>query len=156
MNVLERVVETEAVEVSTTPPVITGTLVGFAVDDTIPLVTYPGQPGKTALAARTIVDLPCSAIGRGVVLIFERGDGRSPIVIGVIRERVSAVPEPLRMHVEADGQRLLVAAEEQLVLRCGRASITLTKAGKVLINGSYISNRSSGVMRIKGGSIQLN
>ena len=33
---------------------------------------------------------------------------------------------------------------------------SLTKAGKVLIHGAYVSNRSSGVMRIKGGSVQIN
>jgi hypothetical protein len=42
------------------------------------------------------------------------------------------------------------------VLRCGQASVTLTKAGKVLIRGTYVSSRSSGVNRIKGGSVQLN
>jgi hypothetical protein len=41
-------------------------------------------------------------------------------------------------------------------LQCGKASITLTRAGKVLINGAYVSSRSSGVNRLKGGSIQLN
>ena len=60
------------------------------------------------------------------------------------------------MEVDADGQRLMITAKEQLILRCGKASITLTKAGKVLIQGTYVSNRSSGVMRVKGGSIQLN
>jgi len=42
------------------------------------------------------------------------------------------------------------------VLRCGKASITLTREGKVLIHGSYISSRSTGVNRVKGGSVQLN
>jgi hypothetical protein len=50
----------------------------------------------------------------------------------------------------------MVSAKEQLVLRCGKASITLTKEGKVLIQGAYVSSRSSGVNRIKGGSVQLN
>jgi len=63
---------------------------------------------------------------------------------------------PGLVEVDADGQRLFVTAKQQLVLRCGAASITLTKAGKVLIQGSYVSSRSSGVNRIKGGSIQLN
>ena len=58
--------------------------------------------------------------------------------------------------VDADGQRLIVNAKEQLVLRCGKASITLTQSGKVLIDGTYVLNRSSGVNRIKGGSVQLN
>jgi Phage tail baseplate hub (GPD) len=55
-----------------------------------------------------------------------------------------------------DGQRMIVSAREKLVLRCGKASITLTKAGKMLIEGSYLLSRSTGVNRIKGGSVQLN
>ena len=42
------------------------------------------------------------------------------------------------------------------MLRCGKASITLTREGKVLIKGAYLSSRSSGVNRIKGGSVQIN
>ena len=51
---------------------------------------------------------------------------------------------------------MIVSAKEQLVLRCGKASITLTKAGKVMIQGSYVLSRSTGVNRVKGGSVQLN
>jgi hypothetical protein len=64
--------------------------------------------------------------------------------------------KPAQVEVDADGQRMLVNAKEQLVLRCGKASITLTKAGKVLIEGAYLLSRSTGVNRIKGGSVQLN
>ena len=64
--------------------------------------------------------------------------------------------QPAQVEVDADGRHLIVSAKEQLVLRCGKASITLTKAGKVLIEGSYLLSRSSGVNRIKGGSVQLN
>jgi hypothetical protein len=49
-----------------------------------------------------------------------------------------------------------VHAKEQVVLKCGKASITLTKAGKVLIQGSYVLSRSSGINRVKGGSVQIN
>jgi uncharacterized protein (DUF2345 family) len=58
--------------------------------------------------------------------------------------------------VDADDERLVVTAKRQLVLRCGEASITLTRDGKVLVRGRYVSNRSTGVMRIKGGSVQIN
>jgi hypothetical protein len=43
-----------------------------------------------------------------------------------------------------------------MVLRCGKASITLTRAGKVLIQGSYVLSRSTGVNRVKGGAVQIN
>ena len=61
-----------------------------------------------------------------------------------------------QVEVDADGERMIVSAKEQLVLRCGKASITLTKAGKVLIQGAYVLSRSSGVNRIKGGSVRIN
>jgi uncharacterized protein (DUF2345 family) len=64
--------------------------------------------------------------------------------------------QPGDVTVEADGTRLVVSARNQLVLRCGKASITLTKAGKVLIQGAYVSSRSSGVNSMTGGSIHLN
>jgi hypothetical protein len=58
--------------------------------------------------------------------------------------------------VKIDGRRVTFEAKEEIVLRCGKASITLTRAGKVLIRGAYLLNRSSGVNRIKGGSVQIN
>jgi len=60
------------------------------------------------------------------------------------------------IEVDADGRRLVVKARDKLVLRCGQASITLTRAGKVLIDGTYVSSRATGTNRVKGASIQLN
>jgi hypothetical protein len=139
------------------PEVVVGELVAIADDGSVPLVTYPGQPGSAALRARSVLDLHAAHVGQGVVLSFERGDALLPIVMGVLRQARHAAPAVAgTVEVDADGQRMLVGAKEQLVLQCGQASITLTKAGKVLIQGSYVSSRSSGVNRIKGGSVQLN
>jgi hypothetical protein len=138
--------------------VVIGELLAIAEDGTVPLVRYPGQPGDLALRARTAVDLHGSHIGAPLVLMFEQGDPARPVVLGVLREQAGwPLPDPpAQVQVEADGERMLVNAREQRVLRCGKASITLTKAGKVLIEGSYLLSRSSGVNRIKGGSVQLN
>ena len=138
--------------------VVTGTLVGFSDGGRTPLVTYPGQPGTAALAAGSMTDLNGAHIGRHVVLMFELGDPICPVVMGLMR-RDNGWPlasQPGSVEVDADGERLIVSAREQLVLRCGKASITLTKAGKVLISGTYVTSRSAGLNRIRGGSIQLN
>lgn len=58
--------------------------------------------------------------------------------------------------VNIDGKPLVLAAKEELQLRCGDASITLTKDGKILIRGKYLLNRASGINRIVGGSVQVN
>jgi hypothetical protein len=138
--------------------VVIGELAAMTNDARTPLVLYPGQPGTAALEAHSIVDLHGAHIGRRVVLMFEGADPAKPIVMGVLcgGEGWPLPDKPGQVEVDADGERLIVSAKEQVVLRCGKASITLTRAGKVLIQGSYVLSRSSGVNRIKGGSVQLN
>jgi hypothetical protein len=137
---------------------VIGTLIGFRDDGRVPLVLFPRQPGSAAVAAAATVDVHGSHIGRQVVLLFEGEDPHRPIIVGLLRTtRAWTLPDqPGEVQVDADGERLIVSAKEQLVLRCGKASITLTNAGKVIVEGTYVSNRSSGVMRIKGGSVQIN
>jgi hypothetical protein len=137
---------------------IVGELIAMTDDGRAPLVLYPGQPGSAPITARTVVDLHGAQIGRPVALLFENADPLKPIVMGVLREGAEwPLPErPAQVEVDADGNRLVIEAREQLVLRCGKASITLTKSGKVLIQGAYVSSRSTGVNRVKGGSVQLN
>lgn len=135
-----------------------GTLVGFADGVATPLVTYAGQPATAAQPARATLDLHAAHIGRSAVLMFEEGDPGRPIIIGCLHGvEAKGLPSiPGHVEVEADGKRLVVSAQDQIVLRCGKASITLSKEGKVVIQGAYLSNQSSGVLRLKGGSVQIN
>lgn len=130
------------------------TLVAITDTGATPLVEIGGK----AVCARSIVDLHGAHIGKSVVLMYEGGDPSLPIVMGVLRDTAegSLENQPGQVQVDTDGERLIVSAKEQLVFRCGKASITLTKAGKVLIEGTYLLTQSTGVNRIKGGSIQLN
>jgi uncharacterized protein DUF6484 len=124
-----------------------GVLAGFDEQGT-PLV----QVGPTAetLSARTTVALAPEDVGRDVAIAFEHGNRRAPIVIGLVQA-------PPRATTVVDGrERLELTAEREVVLRCGRASITLTRAGKVLIEGDYVLSKSTGANRIKGGSVQIN
>jgi len=135
---------------------VVGTLVGFGEDATTPFVTFAQQPGTAALAARTTSDLDSVHVGRDVVLIFENGDPNRPIILGVMSSATRPNPLSESVDIEADGERLVVVAKERIVLRCGRASITLTKEGKIVLQGDYVSSQSSGVLRIRGGSVQIN
>jgi hypothetical protein len=129
-----------------------------------PLVVWPEAPGGSAVVARTVLPLSPQTVGREVVLIFERGEPGKPIVMGLIQPLPSVGSRPEYpnssgtepFEVTVDGQKVAVSAREEMVLRCGKASITLTRAGKVLIRGAYLLTRSSGVNRIKGGSVQIN
>ena len=151
-------ISTKASQPATPVGVVIGELVGMKNEGRTPLVTYSEQPGPAALTARSVIDLFGTHIGRKVVLMFESGDASKPIVMGVLREGEGwpLAEQPGQVEVDVDGQRLIVSAKEQLVFKCGKASITLTKAGKVLIQGSYVLTRSTGVNRVKGGSVQLN
>jgi len=74
--------------------------------------------------------------------------------LDLLRRVGTEPPNPL--EVQVDGERVVLTAKHEIVLRCGKASITLTRAGKVLIHGEYLLSRASGVNRIKGGSVQIN
>jgi hypothetical protein len=135
-----------------------GTLVGFADSGAVPLVTYPGQPGTAALRARATLDLHAAHIGRSAVMMFEDGEPTRPIVVGCLQggESRGAPAVSGQVDVEADGERLVLSARDRIVLRCGKASITLTREGKLILQGEYVSNQASGVLRLKGGSVQIN
>lgn len=150
--------EPNAVADATLRGAVVGVLIGFQDDGRTPLVIFPGQVEEGAVVARAAQDLHGIHIGQEVVLVFEQANPRRPIIVGCMSSKgVWPMTEGVgEVDVDVDGNRMVVSAKEQLVLRCGKASITLTKSGKVLIHGTYVSQRSSGVVRIKGGAVQLN
>ncbi len=93
------------------------------------------------------------------MLLFEKNDPHNPIVLGLLEHWPSDTlqsSESQPVAVSLDGAQITFSARNEVVLRCGKASITLTRAGKVLIRGAYVLSRSSGANRIKGGSVQIN
>lgn len=137
-------------------PRIDGVVIGTLLElDVIgsPRVDYPGNSGG-ALPARALTALDSSKVGREVALMFEDGDPLRPLLLGVLTK--PGRPEPRAVQVDMDGERIVFTGRKEIVLRCGKASITLTRAGKVLLRGAYVSSRSSGVNRVKGGSVQIN
>jgi hypothetical protein len=134
---------------------IRGVLTGFN-DAGDALVDFLNNPSGTAVPATTATPLDSTDIGREAVLVFEDGDPNRPILLGILRP--PGIPEErlANVAISADGKRLSITADHEIVLRCGQASVTLTRAGKILIRGAYLLSRSSGVNRIKGGSVQIN
>lgn len=120
----------------------------------VPLVRHDAT-GSAAIPARTAVAITPRDIGREVVLGFEQGDPRKPILMALLLDGATA-PADATVDVRVDGRRVTLSAKDEIVLSCGKASITLTRAGKVIIRGAYVLSRSSGVNRIKGGSVQIN
>jgi hypothetical protein len=114
-------------------------------------VTFAGAPDH-GFAARAMTTVTKEDEGREVALMFEEGDPRRPVVMGKIVSPLAAG----QTEAAANGRRVEINAEEEIVLRCGESSITLTRAGKIVIRGAYVLSRSSGVNRIQGGSVEIN
>ena len=141
--------ETDMRELPKLNGVVIGRLEGFA-ESGAPLVSFEGSPTRGAHVARTLVAIRDAAVGSELALLFENDDAARPLVLGVVK------PPEMRTSAEVDGEKIEIRASREISLRVGKASITLTADGKVLIRGEYLLSRSSGPNRIRGGSIELN
>lgn len=131
-------------------------------------VDFPGNQDTMVAArltrtSRSLKLDSSSSIGKDVVLVFENGDPGLPIIIDAVHSLLDEVTEATTAStalkpavVLVDGERVTIDARESIEFRCGKASIVLTRAGKILLRGEYILSRASGANCIKGGSIQLN
>jgi hypothetical protein len=108
--------------------------------------------GDEPVPAVSTVALTATDTGARVVVAFDRGDPQGPIIIGRAMER----SESSRRTVIVDGERLVLRAGREIEIRCGDASIVLTKAGKVLIKGTFVLSRSRGANKIKGAHVAIN
>jgi Domain of unknown function (DUF6484) len=132
-------------------------------------VDYPGNhrgplPAKLGESVEARLCNHHHGAGDGVLLVFEEGDPARPVIFDLLKSRIrpartapadGLVPVANR-DPSVNGETIHFDAEEQIVLRCGKASITLTKAGKIIIRGAYLLSRSSGANSIKGASVRIN
>lgn len=142
-----------------------------------PVIDFYGNTLQHPLVAISTVALNQQHVGRQVAILFANGKADSPVIMGLIHSPLNEIidsyqpennksltpdssslvfDENQNQVVKVDGKRVVIEGQEEVVLKCGDASITLTKAGKVLIRGKYLLNRSDGVNRIMGGSVQVN
>ena len=139
-----------------------------------PRVDFPGNPSREPLVALSTLGITAAHVGRQVALLFAGGNPRSPVILGVIHsplhdlivgydatlQKPAAVEEPVSPlradEITVDGKRVVLEGKDEIVIKCGQASITLTRAGKILIRGQYLLSQANGVNRIQGGSVQVN
>ena len=129
-------------------------------------VVYPGPDGWDPVEAHATVAVTPGDVGRQVVLAFP-GDPRRPVVLGVLQQNpvrandadmqaaAGTLPERAR-QVRVDGKAVEIEAERELVLRCGKSSITLRAGGDVIVKGMRIVSRARATNKIKGGNVLIN
>jgi len=137
--------------------IVIGTLTGVSPTGT-PVVDFPGSPATEPVEAIALKSVASADAGREVALSFIDGDPTRPMILGFIHrpDAENLERDSQTVDVRLDGESVTLKANQQIVLQCGKASITLTRAGKIIIKGAYLSSRSTGVNRIKGGSVQIN
>ena len=98
--------------------------------------------------------------GDALLILLEGGDATRPIVVGIVSETLPAAPSPIGPEsadcVEVDGRRIELEGREEVVLRCGRASITLRADGQVVLKGTRLTSRASETNKIRGANVLIN
>jgi hypothetical protein len=133
-------------------------------------VDFPGNPAGPLQAVSIVrasrADLEAAAERRQqVVLLFDGGDLRSPILVGFVvtdaplaeATALAEVPAAAVPEVAVvDGRRVAIEGMDEVVLVCGKASITLRRNGRIVVRGTQVETDADGVNRIKGASVRIN
>lgn len=136
-------------------------------------VDFPGNPAGPALArVAAALDAPALEAAvqqrQGAVLLFEDGDPTRPLVLALLAPTGQATPlldalltpagapEERPREARVDGRRVVIEGQDEVVLRCGKASITLTHDGKVELRGVQVVSDAEERQRIRGRTVQIN
>jgi hypothetical protein len=133
-----------------------------------PLVDFEGSRSGP-LPAASLVKAPArtwraaAARRQPALILFDGGDPLRPVLVGLVADpdpeapalAEGALPSMPQVAV-VDGRRVAIEGHDEIVLRCGEASITLRRNGKVVIRGTFLDSHSSGTNRVKGGSVRIN
>lgn len=103
------------------------------------------------LKALSTVTLQVSDVGAEVI-VLKPSDGLA-VVLG---KQMMPNAEAPRTEVALDGRRVVLEAADEIVLRCGRASLVLRRNGRIQLKGANVETHAEGVNRIKGGTVQIN
>ncbi|MDM8542942.1 hypothetical protein QUF90_17855 [Desulfococcaceae bacterium HSG9] len=58
--------------------------------------------------------------------------------------------------IKVNDKKIIIEAEDEIHLKCGKGMIMINKEGKVILRGTNLISRSSGSNKIKGAAVQIN
>lgn len=97
---------------------------------------------------------------REAVLMFVAGSA-NPVLLGLrqpnpVIEAKLDTSEGEGASALVDGKKVRLEGQDEIVLRCGKSSITMRRNGRVVIRGVQVESRATGRNRIKGGAVLIN
>ena len=145
---------------------ITGVSVGIIVSvqkEGQITVNFPDNPNPP-VTARSIIRVSPADRDREILLTFDNGDPRRPIIVGFIQNLpvIEETSKTLILNrgslddIVLDGRRITFDAREEIILRCGDGSVKLRKDGTIIIKGINLVSRARAANRIKGASVSIN
>lgn len=119
-----------------------------------PPLTIEFPDGRSIAAGICVMDRTTLAVGDIIAAVFDVGDREArPTVLGKV---VSGLDWARVVDRVPNDGCVEIASESEVVLRCGKASITLTADGDVMIRGRNILSRASFDNRIRGAGVHIN
>lgn len=141
--------------------IVTGQFIGVD-EESRPLVTYENHLEPViAKAIVSVNDDPKLLSGAQVLLFLGAG---TPIIMGFVSESLNneainnsgLLGDTLTSSLHVDGKKINLQAQNEVVLKCGKSSISLARNGKITIKGKDVISRSSGANKIKGANVRIN
>jgi Domain of unknown function (DUF6484) len=154
---------------STVPLDADAVLAALAARREVVLLFERGDPGRPIIIGMVEPPAPLLELMLGDLAADDGGDAGAPRNAGEANsettdrdggdggEASTEVRAALAPAVATlDGRRVVLEGRDEVVLRCGEASITLRRNGKVIIRGAYVETHAAGINRIKGGAVRIN
>jgi hypothetical protein len=91
------------------------------------------------------------ALRQHLPVVVMRSDGAKDglIILGVVGAEAATT-------VAVDGKAVEITGQQEIVLRCGKSSITLTRAGQIVLRGEFIKSVAHGPQQIQGATVAIN
>lgn len=100
--------------------------------------------------------------GKEVLVLVRQTNPFSGTIVGFLRESLwertvaeGRLPAE-NLGIRADGRKVVVSAEEEITLVCGKSSLLLRQDGTIVLKGIRLVSRASESNKIRGASVHIN
>ena len=76
----------------------------------------------------------------------------SPIILGILHDRARTAGRTI--HWKA--KRIVLEAEDELLLQCGEGSVEALRNGKVSVKGRDVVSRATRTNKVRGATVLIN